>query len=1223
MRVLMTTRPFHGHLNPMLPLAHALVRRGHEVRVAAAETLRETVETLGFEFVAAGLDPRMPLPTHPDGPSRSGRDWGPVPIRALADDLLRATAHARPDVVIREQTALGAALAAELLDVPCVVLGPAMYIPSRSWVRLVGDSMDRERRRRGLPLDPCFERLTPWLYLDPAPERYQVPAAAGVPVRHEIRPEPLGAGGCAPSWVAELPRGSTVYATLGTVFNRRPRVLRTLVEGLLAAGLTVVATTGTDGDAAELPADPRLRVAPWLDIGVILPHCAAVISHGGFGTVMGALWHGLPQVIVPLGSDNGTHARRCTDLGVGVTAAAATLTVPVVRDSVTHVLTDPDLRRAARSLGRRVRAMPSAETAADLVERLVTDGAPVRSRSRRVAGRPRLAVVVPAYGLPELTRALLDDVAREPWVDPVVVDNRGDHVAVHGERVLRSGRNLGWAGGCNHALERLLERRYDAVVLLNNDTRLSLRFFAGLARAHEETGAALVGPVYDGVWPHQQPRRVTEPARYRPRGSSRTVPFLDGTCLFLPAATVRDVGLLDTATFPSHGWGVDLDYAVRVRRSGGTVVVTERSYLHHDGAATASADGEGWRGPAWRELVAGMRGKYGIAWPRLVRDASDIDGAPAPGAGRASDAAPADGARARPVVVTGPPGSGTSVVHRAVNMLGVRPAGAAALDAVRSVVPTLARALDIDGWYTPADTEALLGGPAVVAAMEGVRELVSDVAHHRPALWRDTSGAVFLPFWVAACDLDTVAVVVVDDPARAAAAVVARTGCDPASALALWERRLRLCLRNLVGTPVLVVRRSELADDPTGWGTRVQEFLTTHGVPLLGGQTAADIQGLAEAERARRRHAGTVGGVSLAQRSLHAAVAELAGPHDTFPDVGLPAETPTTEGLLAATRAAPANGGPPHRAGLRAEWVRWLEDNRGAGVPDADLVAVLVDRGVPFARARRELAVVGRRRVEPKHRRANRMAWDALAGLGTFGPPVTGADLADARARLAGPVTLPWAEIRSVLCLAGGGGQQSAMFASLGCEVTVADLSPAQLALDDMTATALGTPVEYFEADMLDLSALAGRSFDLVHQPVSMCYVPDPARVHRQVAAVLRPGGWYWVEHWNPVRMQLAELGRGGPPYRVVRPQRSDRPVRFGYQGEELTDEAPAEIAWHYVHPLSALLGSLCDSGMSIVDLAERRHGDLAAQPGTEAHLDGWVPPLFTVLARRDGTVPP
>src|SRR3954464_8313284 len=112
------------------------------------------------------------------------------------------------------------------------------------------------------------------------------------------------------------------------------------------------------------------------------------------------------------------------------------------------------------------------------------------------------------------------------------------------------------------------------------------------------------------------------------------------------------------------------------------------------------------------------------------------------------------------------------------------------------------------------------------------------------------------------------------------------------------------------------------------------------------------------------------------------------------------------------------------------------------------------------------------------YRQVNARAWSSLAQAGEestipYGP----AEFAHARYWLDPQRWLPWDAIRTVLCLASGGGQQGPLFASLGLEVTVLDLSPAQLATDRRTAAAYGLPLETIVGDMLDLSALHGRGF--------------------------------------------------------------------------------------------------------------------------------------------------
>src|SRR5919205_2661033 len=61
---------------------------------------------------------------------------------------------------------------------------------------------------------------------------------------------------------------------------------------------------------------------------------------------------------------------------------------------------------------------------------------------------------------------------------------------------------------------------------------------------------------------------------------------------------------------------------------------------------------------------------------------------------------------------------------------------------------------------------------------------------------------------------------------------------------------------------------------------------------------------------------------------------------------------------------------------------------------------------------------------------------------------------------------------RRVLCLASGGGRESAAFSVLGARVTVFDLSEEQLERDRLAAAHYGYEVETVRGDMRDLSAL-------------------------------------------------------------------------------------------------------------------------------------------------------
>ncbi len=109
---------------------------------------------------------------------------------------------------------------------------------------------------------------------------------------------------------------------------------------------------------------------------------------------------------------------------------------------------------------------------------------------------------------------------------------------------------------------------------------------------------------------------------------------------------------------------------------------------------------------------------------------------------------------------------------------------------------------------------------------------------------------------------------------------------------------------------------------------------------------------------------------------------------------------------------------------------------------------------------------------------------------------------------------------RTVLCLASGGGSQSALYAAAGAKVTVVDISAEMLALDRAVAAERQLDITCIQASMDDLAGLAAGGFDIVIQPVSTCYVPDIEKVYREVARVTAPGGLYISQHKQPTSLQ-------------------------------------------------------------------------------------------------------
>ncbi len=147
------------------------------------------------------------------------------------------------------------------------------------------------------------------------------------------------------------------------------------------------------------------------------------------------------------------------------------------------------------------------------------------------------------------------------------------------------------------------------------------------------------------------------------------------------------------------------------------------------------------------------------------------------------------------------------------------------------------------------------------------------------------------------------------NPLEIAGSLRARDDLGGLYSLALWERYLRECLGSIGGLPTLVTDFESLVCDPLAWSEGVRAFLVGAGVATA---SIPEEDALSFVEPALRHASFTAEdlrsapGVSDPQLRLFEGLEELRGEHGRLPEVELPAETPSTEALLAVRRGARA-----------------------------------------------------------------------------------------------------------------------------------------------------------------------------------------------------------------------------------------------------------------------------------------------------------------------------
>ena len=118
-------------------------------------------------------------------------------------------------------------------------------------------------------------------------------------------------------------------------------------------------------DTVHVP--DNVEVVAFADHDRLMPGCAAVIGHGGLGTVLRALAHGVPQLLLPLGRDQAFTADRVEHVGAGI--QLPTHAAPAqIRTALRKLLTDRRFAAQASAAARRIAADEPDRTAAEALE---------------------------------------------------------------------------------------------------------------------------------------------------------------------------------------------------------------------------------------------------------------------------------------------------------------------------------------------------------------------------------------------------------------------------------------------------------------------------------------------------------------------------------------------------------------------------------------------------------------------------------------------------------------------------------------------------------------------------------------------------------------------------------------------------------------------------------------------------------------------------------------
>lgn len=363
-RALVVTQPGDGHLNPLVPVARALLDAGHEVLVATSPAFVEDVERTGLAAVGIGPPYRWDaaIEIWPDCADVSGEEsplfWFQrvqrditVPFVTGLCELVR---HNRPDLLIAEwSVATWGQAVHDLEGVPFVVTGWAVEPGHEDEV--VGlEEGGANRARAVLGLAP-IDAVDPTMWISFTPPSWGALDGPPLPNTRRVRLPFQPSTNPVPG---RSDAGPYVYATVGTVFYTMRRLLRTFIAAIDGGGWSGLVTVGRKNDPARFDSSSRVAVEQYVPQADALAVADVMVCHGGLGSMLGAISQGCPMVVVPLGGDQLHNAQRAHRLGIARLLDPASVTVDALQSAIGEALASTEQADACRVLQQEIEGLP-------------------------------------------------------------------------------------------------------------------------------------------------------------------------------------------------------------------------------------------------------------------------------------------------------------------------------------------------------------------------------------------------------------------------------------------------------------------------------------------------------------------------------------------------------------------------------------------------------------------------------------------------------------------------------------------------------------------------------------------------------------------------------------------------------------------------------------------------------------------------------------------------
>jgi MGT family glycosyltransferase len=386
--------PFHGHINPTLPLVAELTRRGDHITYYSSEAFRPAIEQAGATF--RGIDAFFTEQTPVDANLVRFAYTLIHATQQILPSLLDEVRANPPEYILFDTLCIWGRCVAEILRIPAVA--------SVSTIARPHSPMQREIVVNMLPMLPSsvrmlvagrrelrkFNEIAGQLHamyhipkmgladtynnLSDLNIVYSIKELQAWPNTFDERFKFVGPFLDDRTQTARFPfeelgNRPVIYISLGTVFNANDDFYRRCFEAFADLDRHVVLSIGSRTDMSRLGAIPdNFIVRPFVPQLQVLRRAALFITHAGMNSVNEGLFESVPLLMIPQAADQFFIARRLQRLGVGKTLDASQLSADRLRSVAEEILANSVYHQQCERLSAALHQAGGLTAAADAID---------------------------------------------------------------------------------------------------------------------------------------------------------------------------------------------------------------------------------------------------------------------------------------------------------------------------------------------------------------------------------------------------------------------------------------------------------------------------------------------------------------------------------------------------------------------------------------------------------------------------------------------------------------------------------------------------------------------------------------------------------------------------------------------------------------------------------------------------------------------------------------